>query len=413
MKQFWERIRPLRIRIALLISIIGPGLITASADNDAAGIATYSLVGSSFGYQMLWVIFLITFGEVIVQEMAARMGAVTNKGMADLIRENFKIKITAVVMVFLLIANLGTTIAQLAGIAAVSEMFGISRFIIVPLAAAFVIYLVMKGTYDRVEKVLILLSMFALSYVITGFVIKPDWVAIAKGLITPTFQSNRLFMLTLLATIGTTITPWGMVYMQASVAEKAVRLENYNLTKMDVTFGASWGNIVSTFIIICTAGTLFIKGIRVETAEQAAMALEPLVGSWASVVFSFGLLGASILAAVVLPLCTSYAICEAFGWERGVNQSYRKAPVFYTIFIGMVVLSGLVVMIPSLPLFQVMWISQAANAMLMPLLLILVLIIINKKRVMNKWVNTKTQNILIVGLTLLITVVTIMMFVYQ
>lgn len=413
MKRFWERIRPLRIRIALLISIIGPGLITASADNDAAGIATYSLVGSSFGYQMLWVIFLITFGEVIVQEMAARMGAVTNKGMADLIRENFKIKITAVVMVFLLIANLGTTIAQLAGIAAVSEMFGISRLIIVPLAAAFVIYLVLRGTYDRVEKVLILLSMFALSYVITGFVIKPDWVAIARGLITPTFQSNRLFMLTLLATIGTTITPWGMVYMQASVAEKAVRLENYNLTKMDVTFGASWGNIVSTFIIICTAGTLFIKGIQVETAEQAAMALEPLVGSWASVVFSFGLIGASILAAVVLPLCTSYAICEAFGWERGVNQSYRKAPVFYTIFIGMVVLSGLVVMIPSLPLFQVMWISQAANAMLMPFLLILVLIIINKKRVMNKWVNTRTQNILIVGLTVLITVVTILMFIYQ
>lgn len=413
MKRFWDRIRPLRIRLALLFAIIGPGLITASADNDAAGIATYSLVGSSFGYQMLWVILLITFGEVIVQEMAARMGAVTNKGMADLIRENFKIKMTALVMVFLLIANLGTTIAQLAGIAAVSEMFGLSRLFIVPLAAAFVIYLVLKGTYDRVEKVLILLSMFALSYVITGFVIKPDWAEIGKDLLVPTFQSNRFYMLTLLATIGTTITPWGMVYMQASVAEKAVRLEHYNMTKLDVTFGASWGNIVSTFIIICTAGTLFIKGIRVETAEQAAMALEPLVGRWASVVFSFGLIGASILAAVVLPLCTSYAICEAFGWERGVNQSYRKAPVFYTIFIGMVIFSGLVVMIPSLPLFKVMWISQAANAMLMPVLLILVLIIINKKRVMNKWVNTKLQNFLVIGLTILITVVTLLMFIYQ
>lgn len=413
MKAFWRNLKPIRVRLALLLSIIGPGLITASADNDAAGIATYSLVGSTFGYQMLWVIFLITFGEVIVQEMAARMGAVTNKGMADLIRENFKIKITAVVMVFLLIANLGTTIAQLAGIAAVSEMFGLNRLIVVPMGAAFVIYLVLKGTYDKVEKALILLSMFALSYVITGFVIKPDWGAIVGGLITPTFQSNRLFMLTLLATIGTTITPWGMVYMQASIAEKATTLENYKLTKMDVTIGASWGNVVSTFIIICTAGTLFIKGIQVETAEQAAMALEPLVGKWASLVFSFGLIGASLLAAVVLPLCTSYAICEAFGWERGVNQSFKQAPIFHLIFIGMVVLSGLVVMIPSLPLFKVMWISQTANAILMPFLLVLVLILINKKGIMKRWVNTRFQNIMVIALTLLIVVVTCLMFIYQ
>lgn len=412
MKELWRKLKPIRVRLALLLSIIGPGLITASADNDAAGIATYSLVGSTFGYQMLWVILLITFGEVIVQEMAARMGAVTNKGMADLIRENFKIKITVVVMIFLLIANLGTTIAQLAGIAAVSEMFGLNRLIVVPMGAALVIYLVLKGTYEKVEKVLILLSMFALCYVITGFVIKPDWGEIAGGLLVPSFQNNRMFMITLLATIGTTITPWGMVYMQASIAEKATTLENYKLTKMDVTIGASWGNVVSTFIIICTAG-LFIKGIQVETAEQAAMALEPLVGKWASLVFSFGLIGASLLAAVVLPLCTSYAICEAFGWERGVNQSFKQAPIFHLIFIGMVVFSGLVVMIPSLPLFQVMWISQTANALLMPFLLVLVLILINKKGIMKRWVNTRLQNTMVVALTLVIVVVTCLMFIYQ
>ena len=310
-------------KLGMIFAVLGPGLITASADNDAPGIATYSMVGSTYGYSFLWLIVVITIGEVVIQEMAARMGVVTGKGTADLIRERFGVRVTTFAMVCLLVANLGTTIAQFAGVAAAGELFGLSRYITVPLAGIVMSFLVLRGSYKHVEKVLLLLCMSALSYVVTVFIIKPDWGEVLRAAVVPAFSFEAGYILAVLAVIGTTITPWGIFYMQASVADKDVKMEDYPLTRTDVTFGAAWGNVVSAFIIISTAATLYVVGISVDSAEQAAMALEPLAGSASSILFAIGLLGASLLAVSVLPLSTTYAICESFGFERGLDHQIK------------------------------------------------------------------------------------------
>lgn len=398
-------------RLLLYLSILGPGLITASADNDAPGIATYSMAGSRYGYRFLWIILFITFGEVIVQEMAARMGAVTGKGAADLIRERFGVRITAFAMLCLLIGNLGTTLAQFAGVAASTELLGVTRYITVPLAALGVGFLVLRGSYERVEKVLLFLCLASLSYVVTAFIVKPQWGEVLRNLVMPSFMPETEYILTVLATIGTTITPWGIFYMQASVADKGIRMEEYPLTRLDVMVGASWGNIVSAFIIITTAATLFVAGIGVDTAEEAAQALAPLAGANARYLFTIGMLGASLLAASVLPLATAYAVCEAFGWERGLNQKFQDAPIFYGIYLGFIIISVLVVLIPGLPLFRVMLLSQSLNAILLPVLLVLVIKLVNDRRVMRSWINRRWQNVLAVVLTVLISLVTLTLFV--
>ncbi|MFO7743315.1 MAG: Nramp family divalent metal transporter [Anaerolineae bacterium] len=394
-------------RIGFYLTIFGPGLITASADNDAPGIATYSMAGSTYGYRFLWLIVVVTVGEVTIQEIAARMGAVTGKGAADLIREQFGVRVTAFSMLCLLLANLGTTVAQFAGIAAGMELLGVTRYVAVPLAALAVGYVVLRGSYERVEKILLVLSLAALSYVVTAFVIRPAWGDVLRHAIVPTFEMDPDYILAVLATIGTTITPWAFVYMQASVADKGVTTEDYRYTRVDVVGGAAWGNVVSAFIVICTAATLYSHGVQVESAEQAALALEPLVGQWARYLFSTGLLGASLLAASVLPLSTTYAICEAFGWERGLDHRTREAPVFYGLYAAIIVLSVLVVLIPGIPLFLMMWLSQSVNAVLLPVLLILVLKIANDGRVMKGWTNSRFQNLFTWGLTGLIGVATI------
>lgn len=398
-------------RLWLFLAIFGPGLITASADNDAPGIATYSMAGSTYGYRFLWLLVVVTMGEVIVQEMAARMGAVTSKGTADLIRERFGVRVTAFAMLCLLLANLGTTVAQFAGVAAAAELFGITRYVAVPVAALLVGFVVLRGSYAHVEKVLLVLCLSALSYAVSAFILHPPWGEILRQAVTPSFQSDPRYILAVLATIGTTITPWGIVYMQASVADKGVELRDYQYTRLDVTVGATWGNVVSAFIVICTAATLYVHGIAVETAEQAARALEPLAGAGAHTLFSVGLLGASLLAASVLPLSTTYALCEAFGWERGLDQRPREAPVFYGLYIGIIVLSVLVVLIPGLPLFPIMWLSQSLNAILLPVLLVLVLKLANDRRLMGDWVNRGVQNVLAWGLTGLIAAITVALFV--
>lgn len=394
-------------RVFFYLSILGPGMITASADNDAPGIATYSMAGSTYGYRFLWLIVIITIGEVIVQEMAARMGAVTGKGTADLIRERFGVRITAFAMFCLLLGNLGTTIAEFAGVAAGTELLGISRYITVPLAALLVGFLVLRGSYERVEKVLLVLCLAALSYVVTAFAVRPPWMEVLRNAVTPTFKGDTNYILAVLATIGTTITPWGIVYMQASVADKEIKLKDYVNTRLDVSFGAAWGNVVSAFIVITTAATLYVHGIQVETAEQAAQALAPLAGAGARYLFTAGLLGASLLAASVLPLSTTYAVCEAFGWERGLDQKFNNARVFYGLYIGIIVLSVLVVLIPGIPLFPIMWLSQSLNAILLPVLLVLVLKLVNDRRIMRDWVNARWQNLLAGGLTILIALVTV------
>ena len=409
MKKVQNGFKLLFARLGMYLAILGPGLITASADNDAPGIATYSMAGSTYGYRFLWLLVVVTFGEVVVQEMAARMGAVTGKGTADLIRERFGVKMTAFAMLCLLLANLGTTVAQFAGIAAGTELFGLSRYITVPLAALLVGFIVLRGSYQHVEKVLLVLCLSALSYVVSAFIISPPWIEVLQNAVVPAFELDADFIVAVLATIGTTITPWGIVYMQASVADKGVKLEEYRLTRVDVTFGAVWGNIVSAFIIICTAATLFTVGISVETAEQAAMALEPLVGVGARYLFAAGLLGASLLAASVLPLSTAYAVCEAFGWERGLDQRPREARIFYGLYAGIIVLSVVVVLIPGIPLFPLMWLSQSMNAILLPVLLILVLKLVNDRRIMGTWTNSRLQNGFVWALTLVIGLITLVL----
>jgi len=396
-------------RALLYLSVLGPGLITASADNDAPGIATYSMAGSTYGYRFLWLIVLVTVGEIVVQEMAARMGAVTSKGTADLIRERFGVRVTAFAMLCLLLANFGTTVAQFAGIAAGTELLGISRYLAVPMAALLVGFVVLRGSYEYVEKVLLLLSLSALSYIVAGFLIAPPWGEVLRHALVPTFQSDPAYILAVLATIGTTITPWAIVYIQASVADKGVNLEKYRYTRVDVVSGAAWGNVVSAFIVICTAGTLYVHGISVEKAEQAALALEPLVGVGARYLFPVGLLGASLLAASVLPLSTTYAICEAFGWERGLDHLPKDAPIFYGLYTGIIGLSVLIVLIPSIPLFPLMWLSQSINAILLPVLLVLVLKLTNDRRVMGGWTNARWQNAFAWGLTVMIGVITLVL----
>ncbi len=390
----------------LFLSVLGPGLITASADNDAPGIATYSMVGSTYGYNFLWLILVITIGEVVILEMAARMGAVTGKGAADLIREKFGVKMTTFAMLVLLIANLGTTVAEFAGIAAAGELFGISKYFSVPILALFMGLLILRGNYKIIEKILIGLSLAALSYIATVVIIKPDWGVILHDTLLPQIQLSRDQVISMLAVIGTTITPWAIFYLQASVADKGVSMESYRDTKIDVTFGSAWGNVISACIIIVSAATLFKVGIRVEDAKDAAMALAPLAGEASTILFAIGLLGASLLAVSVLPLSTTYAVCEAFGFERGLNRSFRDAPVFYGSLIGIFVLSVLIVLIPGMPLFQMMILSQTLNAILLPVILVLVLQLANDRAVMGQYRNTRLTNILAIAITILIVLVT-------
>lgn len=398
-------------KILMIFTILGPGLITASADNDAPGIATYSVAGSKYGYSFLWLIVVITIGEVVVQEMAARMGAVTGKGTADLIRERYGVKITTFAMLALFVANLGTTVAEFAGVAAAGELFGVSKYISVPIAGLIMSLLILKAQYKHVEKTLLVLTFASLSYVFAVFFIKPDWAAVGQALIRPTIQLERDYILSILAVIGTTITPWGIFYLQASIADKGVEMTDYANTKIDVSFGAAWGNVISAFIIIVTAATLFTANIVVEDAKDAALALEPLAGNWAGLLFAAGLLGASLLAVSVLPLSTTYAICEAFGFERGLNRSPKDAPVFYGGFALIMLISMLIVLIPGIPLFPIMILSQVMNAILLPLLLVLILRLANDAAIMGKYRNSKIGNILAYGMTALIMVVTIVLLI--
>ncbi len=398
-------------RIGVYLAILGPGLITASADNDAPGIATYSMAGSRYGYKFLFVIMAVTLGEVVVQEMASRMGVVTGKGTADLIRERYGVRVSAFAMFALLIANLGTTVAQIAGIATAAELFGISRYIAAPLAAILMSLLVLRGSYKHIEKILLALSLTAIAYIVTVVLVKPDWGDVIKHTFVPHFELDPVFILAVMATIGTTITPWGIFYMQASVADKGIALKDYKYTQLDVTVGAAWGNVISAFVIISTAATLYTAGIAVQDAEQAAMVLAPLAGNSAKIWFSAGLLGASLLALSVLPLSTTYAFCEAFGFERGLNKRFNEAPAFYGIFTGIIVISVLIVMIPGIPLFPLMWLSQTLNTIFLPVLLILVILLSSNDKIMGKWKNKPYQNALGIFLTVFISLITIALLV--
>lgn len=402
-----QRFRPIALRILFLLGVIGPGLITASAGNDAPGIATYSMAGSFYGYGLLWVLMWAALGAVVLLEMAARMGAATGKGLTELIREHFGLRVTFFVMLSLSLANLGTTVAQFAGIAASAELFGWTRYVMVPLAALAVWFLVLRGSYGRVEKVLLFLTLYSVAYIITTFLIRPSWGEVLQRTIVPTVRLDPDYLLAALATIGTTVTPWACAYMQASIADKGVTPIEYPYTRVDVVFGLVVSGIVAAFIVISAAVTLFANGIRVETAQQAALALEPLAGQWARQLFGIGLFGASLLAASVLPLATTYAVCEVFGWERGINRSAREAPMFYGLYTLLIVVSAGIVLIPGIPLFPLMWLSQVLNAVLLPIVVLFMLRLANDAGIMKKLLNSRLTNVLAVVLAVAITLTTV------
>ena len=398
MARIWERVRGKFQRFALtlpiMLAILGPGIITGNVDNDAGGITTYSVIGARFGYSMLWMLLLITFTLAMIQEMSARMGVVTGKGLADLIRERFGIRLTMVVMVLLVFTNLTNTMGEFAGVAGASSILGLNRFIAIPVVAFFVWFLVVKGSYRAVEKVLLLFCVLFLTYVISAFMAHPNWGAVARSTVVPSFQMNPEFISLFIATIGTTIAPWMQFYQQSSVAEKGIKPRMYKMAALDTIVGCVITNVVAVFIIVACAATLHMKGITVTSAAEAAKALIPFAGQYAGLLFAIGLANASLFAASILPLSTSYTICEGFGWESGVSRSPKEAPQFHAIYTGMIVLAAAIIMIPNIPLIPVIFISQVMNGMLMPVTAYFALRLVNDRKLIGDAVNSKKYNVL-------------------
>ncbi len=403
-----------RSRLLMFLALLGPGMIAASAGNDAGGIATFASVGSEHGYQLLWILIPITIGLGIVQEMCARMGAVTGKGLADLVRERFGVRWTAFIMLALLIANGGVTVSEFVGIAAATELFGVPRFISVPLSAISIWWLVVKGSYQRVERAFLLMSLVFLGYIVSAFMARPDWSAVAVGLVKPTFSLGAAYLFTCVAVIGTTISPYMQVYVQSSVVEKGVTPEEYRKTKADVWVGTIFAMLVVFFIVVSTGATLHKFGVRIETAADAARALKPLAGPYAEKLFAVGLFGASMLAAGVLPLATAYSISEALGFEKGVSRSFREAPIFIGVFTFLVAVGAAIAVIPDLPLIRVLLVTQVINGLLLPIILFTVMRLVNDRDLMGAYVNGRLNNlgawltvIIVTALSLLLILATV------
>lgn len=382
-----------RKRLLAYVAILGPGMITANAGNDAGGIATFASVGADFGYSLLWILIPIMISLGIVQEMCARMGAVTGKGLADLIRERFGVRWTALIMFALLVANAGVTVSEFVGIAAATELFHVHRYVSVPLAAIMIWFLVVKGSYKRVERAFLLMSLVFLGYIISAFLSRPDWSAVAVGLVKPEFRLGHAFLFTIVAVVGTTISPYMQVYVQSSVVEKGVTADDYSKTRTDVWVGTVFAILIVFFIIVSTAATLHKAGIQISTAEEAAQALRPLAGRYAETLFGIGLFGASMLAAAVLPLATAYSISEALGFEKGVSRSFREAPIFLGVFTFLIAVGAAIAIVPNLPLFRVLLVTQVINGLLLPVVLFAVLRLVNDRELMGHHVNGRLYNI--------------------
>jgi NRAMP (natural resistance-associated macrophage protein)-like metal ion transporter len=385
-KRYWKS-------LALFFALIGPGIITSNVDNDAGGITTYSLAGSEYGLTLLWTLIPITGALIIIQEMCARMGVVSGKGLSDLIRERFGARITFYLMIVLFLTNLGNTISEFAGVAASMELFGVSKYISVPISAAIVWWLVVKGNYKSVEKVFLFACVFYLSYIISGFMGKPDWHAIGTSFLKPTIRMDTGWLTMAVGVIGTTIAPWMQFYLQSSVVDKGLKAEDYQYTRMDVIIGSVTVNVVAFFIIMLCAVTLFQNGIRIESAKDAAQALAPLAGEYASWLFAFGLLNASLFAASILPISTAYTICEAFGWESSLNRKFLEAPQFYGLYSLMVFLGAGIILLPDMPLITIMYYSQVINGAILPVILIFMLLLVNDRKIMREYTNSLAMNI--------------------
>lgn len=418
MRQFrkWRKGRfAFLARPMALLSFLGPGLIAANAGNDAGAVATWASVGALYGYQFLWVLVVVTVSLCVVQEMCARMGAAAGKGLADLIREHFGVRGAAFAMLTLLVANALVTISEFAGIAAAGELLGISKYVTVPLAAVGVWLLITRGSYDKVEKVFLVMSLAFFTYPIAAIMAKPDWGAVALHAVVPTGHATATFFLLIVGTVGTTITPYMQLYIQSSVAEKGVDMEHYKAERNETYFGSIFAAIVVASIVIATAATVYAHsggvGVQITDAKQAALALEPFLGTYAPLLFGVGLLGASLLAAAVLPLATAYAVCESFGFERGVSHNFHEAPIFNGLFTGMLAFGALVALIPGLQLISVIIISQVINGALLPILLVFIIKLVNNRQIMGKYVNKPWQNIIAWGTASVLSVLSLIMIV--
>jgi Mn2+/Fe2+ NRAMP family transporter len=398
----WKRLRPLRVRLLLLLSVIGPGIITANVDNDAGGITTYSVAGAHYGYSLLWMLALVALALIIVQEMSARLGVVTGKGLADLIRESFGVRATALIIGVVLVANLANTVSEFAGVAASLEIFGVSKYVSVPLAAAGVWLLVVKANYKTVERIFLAASALYLAYVASGFLANPPWPEVLRAAATPTFHFDAGYLTIFVTVIGTTIAPWMQFYQQSSIVDKGLKIADYAYERVDVIVGSLFAVFVAAFITIACAATLHASGVRIETAQDAALALRPLAGPYAAALFALGLLNASVFSAAILPLSTAYVVCEAFGWEAGVSRAWREAPIFFGIYTALIVLGAGIILLPVKSLVQAMLASQTLNGVLLPVILIVMLRLINDPRLMGRYVNGRFFNILAWGMVVLL-----------
>ena len=410
-----ERIRRIDKRgIVFFLSIVGPGIITANVDNDAGGIATYSVAGAQYGYALLWSLIPMLVVLFMIQEMVARLGVVTGKGLSDLIREQYGVRVTFFTMLALLITNFGNITAEFAGLAASLEIFGVSRYVSVPLGAAAVWYLVVWGNYRIVEKVFLFACTVYLSYVISGFMANPPWGEVLTAMVIPTFRLEQNYLFMLIGIIGTTIAPWMQFYQQSSIVEKEIHVKDYRYVWWDVLSGCVFAVIVVFFIMVACAATLHANGIPVKTAEDAAVALAPLAGKHASILFAIGLANASLFAASILPLSTAYSICEGMGWEAGVNKDFREAPQFMGLYTGLIVLGAALILIPGAPLIWIMLVSQVINGILLPFVLIFILLLVNNRELMGSRVNGRLYNgfswltvLILIVLTLILLVMTV------
>lgn len=380
--------------VMLFLAILGPGIITANVDNDAGGITTYSLAAANYGNDILWMMIPTTIALIVVQEMCARMGAVTGKGLSDLIRESFGVKVTFYVMIALLLTNMGNSISEFAGIAASLEIFGISKYISVPVSALMVWLLIVKGSYKTVEKVFLAACLVYLAYPIAAFMAGPKWDIIIKASTTPTFKSDSAYLMTLIGIVGTTIAPWMQFYQQSAVVEKGITAEQYNFCRLDVIIGCILAIVVAFFIMVACASTIHVQGLKIETAADAALALKPLVGQHASALFAFGLFNASLFGACILPLSTAFYICEGMGWESGVDKDFEQAPQFFWLFTAIIIISAALILIPNAPLLLIMFISQVVNGAVLPFVLIFMIKLINDKNLMGRYVNGPVFNII-------------------
>lgn len=409
-KDFARRTRPARRRLAVFLAVIGPGLITSNVDNDAGGIAVYTTAGAQFGYALLWSLIPMTIALYVSEEMCARMGVVTGKGLSDLIREEFGFRSTFFVMIAAFLVDLSNTVAEFAGVAASMQIFHISKYVSVPLAAIAVWILVVRGSYRQVEKIFLVACGFYLSYAISAFLAKPSWMFAMKQTAVPNVQWNAPYLLMLIGLIGTTIAPWQFFYLQAGFVEKRVGPRQYKHARMDVLVGSISCMVIVFFIMVCCAATLNAHGMtNITDAGQAAQALIPLAGQWAGMLFAFGLLNASLFAASILPLSTAHVICEGLGFEAGLDRKLKEAPTFYSLYTLLIVVGAGIILIPKAPLLKILVLSQVANGIWLPVVLIFILLLINRRDLMGDHVNGWLFNVIAWGSSIIMIILTLVL----